>query len=389
MENFFWETPTKVYFGEGVVKHLPSVRKQYGKRILLTYGKNSIKKRGLYDKVYALLKGFEIYELSGIEPNPKYNPSVIDGVKICKEKKIDVILSVGGGSVLDCSKAIAGSAFYDGDPWDIIIGKAKTEKALPIVDILTLSATGSEFDDGGVISRKETNDKLCYSSPLVYPAYSFLDPTYTFSVSKKQTAAGVADARNHVFEQYFATPSTILNDGFREARLRSLMTNVKIALQDPENLEARSQIRWDCSFGCNGILSCGSGRSGWPRHAREHALSAYYDITHGIGLAILTPRWREHILNRKSVDRFVSYGKNVLGLKYDEGRDKFVFARMAIKETYAFFESLGIPRHLKDVGIDSSRLEERTEHIVENEGLDKAWEPLFHDDILAILKASL
>ena len=388
MNNFFWETPTKVYFGKGVVdEYLQEVRSHYGKRVLLAYGKSSIKNRGLYDKVYSLLKGYEIYELSGIEPNPKYNPSVLEGVKICKEKKIDVILAVGGGSVLDCTKAIAGSAFYDGDPWDIIIGKAETVKALPIVDILTLAATGSEFDDGGVISRTETNDKLCYSSPLVFPAYSLLDPTYTFSVSKKQTAAGTADARNHVFEQYFVTPSTLLNDGRREARLRSLRTNVKIALKEPDNYEARAQLRWDCSFGCNGILACGSGASLWPRHAMEHALSAYYDITHGIGLAILTPRWREHILNDKSVDRFVSYAKNVLGLK-EEG-NKFVLAREAIRKTYEFFESLGIPRHLKDVGIDESRLEERTEHIVEKEGLDQAWEPLYHDDILAILKASL
>lgn len=388
MNSFFWETPTKVYFGKGVVdQHLKEVRSKFGKHILLTYGKSSIKKRGLYDKVYSILKDFEIDELAGIEPNPKYDPSVLEGVKICKEKKIDVILSVGGGSVLDCSKAIAGGAYYDGEPWDIITGKAETKKAVPIVDILTLAATGSEFDDGGVISRTETNDKLCYSSPLVFPAYSFLDPTYTCSVSKKQTAAGTADARNHVFEQYFATPTTILNDGFREARLRSLMTNVKIALEDPFNEEARSQLRWDCSFGCNGILSCGSGASHWPRHAIEHALSAYYDITHGEGLAIITPRWRKHILNEKSVDRFVSYGEHVLGLK-NEG-DKYALANKAIDRTFDFFLSLGIPRHLKEVGIDESRLEERTEHIVKNEGLDQAWAPLYHDDILAILKESL
>lgn len=165
------------------------------------------------------------------------------------------------------------------------------------------------------------------------------------------------------------------------------MTNVKIALEDPFNEEARSQLRWDCSFGCNGILSCGSGASHWPRHAIEHALSAYYDITHGEGLAIITPRWRKHILNEKSVDRFVSYGEHVLGLK-NEG-DKYALANKAIDRTYDFFLSLGIPRHLKEVGIDESRLEERTEHIVKNEGLDQAWAPLYHDDILAILKESL
>ena len=147
-------------------------------------------------------------------PNPKYNPSVLDGVKMCKQHNIDVILSVGGGSVLDCSKAIAGGAKYDGEPWDLITYKAKTKDTLPIVDIITLAATGSEYDAGGVISRTETNDKTCYSDPHLYPKVSFLDATYTFTVSKKQTAAGVADAMNHIMEQYFCEDSTLLNDGF-------------------------------------------------------------------------------------------------------------------------------------------------------------------------------
>ena len=284
MQNFDYMTPTRLIFGEGAVKNLPAVMAPLGKKILLTYGGGSIKKIGLYDKVKELLNGFEIYELSGIQPNPKYDPSVLDGVKICKEQKIDVILSVGGGSVLDCSKAIAAGACYDGDPWDLISYKVKAKAALPIVDILTLAATGSEYDCGGVISRTETNDKIGYMDPHLYPVCSILDPTYTFSVSKKQTAAGCADAMNHIIEQYFVADSTLLNDGFMEAALKSLMENTRVALQNPNDYRARAELMLACTYGCNGIYSLGNSPSGWPCHGIEHALSAYYDITHGEGL---------------------------------------------------------------------------------------------------------
>ena len=179
MQNFDYMTPTRLIFGKGVVEKLPEVMAQFGKKVLLTYGGGSIKKIGLYQKVYELLKGYEIVELPGIQPNPKYDPSVLDGVRLCKEHKVDVILSVGGGSVLDCSKAIAAGACYDGDPWDLISYKVKAQAALPIVDIITLAATGSEYDAGGVISRTETNDKIGYMDPHLYPHTSFLDPEYT------------------------------------------------------------------------------------------------------------------------------------------------------------------------------------------------------------------
>ncbi len=387
MQNFNYCTPTRLIFGEGVIKDLPEVMSHYGKKILLTYGGGSIKKIGLYDKVKELLEGYEIYELANIMPNPKYDPSVLDGVKLCKEHDIDVILSVGGGSVLDCSKAIAGGAKYDGDPWDLITYKAETKDALPIVDIITLAATGSEYDAGGVISRTETNDKTCYSDPHLYPEVSFLDPTYTFTVSKKQTSAGIADAMNHIFEQYFCEDSTILNDGFMEAGLRSLMINGRKCLENPEDYNARAEMMLVCTYGCNDIYSLGNSQSGWPCHGMEHALSAYYDITHGEGLAIITPRWMKHILSEKTVDRFVKYGINVFGI--DESLDKMVIANKAIDETYKFFESINIPMHLKDVGIDESRIEEMAKHVADNEGLENAWAPLLQEDIAAIFRASL
>lgn len=387
MQNFNYCTPTRLIFGEGVIKDLPEVMSHYGKKILLTYGGGSIKKIGLYDKVLELLKGYEIYELSNIMPNPKYDPSVLDGVRMCKQHNIDVILSVGGGSVLDCSKAIAGGAKYDGEPWDLITYKAETKDALPIVDIITLAATGSEYDAGGVISRTETNDKTCYSDPHLYPEVSFLDPTYTFTVSKKQTSAGIADAMNHIFEQYFCEDSTILNDGFMEAGLKSLMINGRKCLDNPEDYNARAEMMLVCTYGCNDIYSLGNSQSGWPCHGMEHALSAYYDITHGEGLAIITPRWMKHILSEKTVDRFAKYGINVFGI--DGSLDKMVIANKAIDETYKFFESINIPMHLKDVGIDESRIETMAKHVADNEGLENAWAPLLQEDIAAIFRASL
>ena len=387
MQNFDYQTPTRLIFGKDAIHSLPEVMSHYGKRVLLTYGGGSIKKIGLYAKVKELLADKEIYELPGIEPNPKYNPSVLEGVRICKEKHIDVILAVGGGSVLDCTKAIAAGAKYDGEPWDLISGKVPTKEALPFIDILTLAATGSEYDSGAVISRTETNDKVGYESPSLFPAVSILDPTYTFTVSARQTAAGTADAMNHVIEQYFTGDTTLLNDGFCESELRSLMANVKVALAQPDDYRARAELMLDCTYGCNGILSLGNSASGWPCHAMEHALSAYYGITHGVGLAILTPRWMKHILNEKTLPRFVKYGINVFGI--DKNLPEKEIAEKAIDATYAFFESIGLPMHLKEVGIDESRLKEMAHHVAVNEGVDHAWAPLREEDVYEIYQASL
>lgn len=387
MQNFDYMTPTRLIFGRDAIAKLPEVMTQFGKKILLTYGGGSIKKIGLYQKVLEMLNGYDIVELPGIQPNPKYDPSVLDGVRLCKEHNVDVILSVGGGSVLDCSKAIAAGAKYDGDPWDLISYKVKAKAALPIVDILTLAATGSEYDCGGVISRTETNDKIGYIDPLLFPVVSILDPVYTFTVSKKQTAAGIADAMNHTIEQYFVADSTLLNDGFCESMLRSLMINGRKCLENPEDYTARAEMMLACTYGCNGILALGNSYSGWPCHGIEHALSAYYDITHGEGLAIITPRWMRHILSERTMDRFVKYGINVFGI--DPTLPKQEIAGKAIDATYEFFESINIPMHLREVGIDESRIDEMAHHIAVNEGLDKAYAPLTEHDIKEILLESL
>ena len=387
MENFVYNTPTKLIFGKGAVKNLPEVLKPLGSRILLTYGGGSIKKIGLYDKVKDLLSDFEIYELGGIEPNPKYSTSVLSGVKLCKEHNIDAVLAVGGGSVLDCSKAICAGALYDGEPWDLISYKVKAKAALPLVDILTLAATGSEYDSGCVISRTETNDKVGYLDEHLFPYASILDPEYTFSVSKKQTAAGAADAINHIMEQYFCEKHSDLADGMCVSAIKSLIKNAIVALSEPDNYDARAEFMVDCSLACNGILSIGNSYSGWPCHGIEHALSAYYDITHGEGLAIITPRWMKHILNDKTIERFVSFGTHIFGI--DPSLPESEIAEKTIDSVYKLFESFGMPMNLKDVGIDEEKIDEMAAHIADNEGLDNAWAPLSQKDIAEILTDSL
>ena len=389
IDNFTYNTPTKLIFGKGVIRELPEVMASFGKNVLLTYGGGSIKKMGLYDEVYRLLKGFNIVELSGIEPNPKYDPSVITGAKLCKEHNIDVILAVGGGSVLDCSKAISVCAKYDGEGWDLISGKVKAKASIPIVDIITLAATGSEYDMGCVISNTAINDKRGYLDELLYPAVSFLDPEYTYSVNKWQTACGTADAINHVLEQFFATPNSQFNDGVMISALKSLMTNVKIALEKPDDFSARSELMYVCSWGCNGILANGAGYSGWPMHSIEHALSAYFDITHGAGLAIITPRWMKEILSEKTVERFVTLGTGLFG--FDKNLSDMEMAEKVIDAFYNFFESIGIPMHLSELGVKADKIDEMADHILANDSTNEPWmfAPLDKSALVRILKESM
>lgn len=381
MKNFEYRTPTKLFFGKGQIEVLPEELNKIGKKVLLCYGGGSIKKIGLYDKIKELLKDFNVVELSGIEPNPKYS-SVKKGAEICKSNNIDVVLAVGGGSVIDCAKAISACACYDGEGWNLITYKVPTLKALPIASVLTLSATGSEYDWGAVISKPDSLDKVGYIDEHLFPTFSILDPEYTFSVPKNQTSAGAVDIFNHVLEQFFAEGS-FLADKMCESVLKTVIKYTPIALNNPFDYEARAQLMLASSFGCNGILSLGNGASGWPCHGMEHALSGYYDITHGVGLAIITPRWMKYILNEKTLDRFVAFGVGVFDI--DASLNKMEIAKLAIQKTYDFFESINVPMTLKEVGIGKERIAEMAKHIAENEGLENAYAPLTEKDIENIL----
>ncbi len=386
MQAYNFCTPTAVYFGKGKINVLPEVIKKHGTRVLLVYGGGSIKKQGIYQKIHELLADCQIYELQGVEPNPRIT-SVRDGAQMCKDHNIEVILAAGGGSVLDCAKAIAAGAKYDGDPWDLVLDNSLVKDALPLCTILTLSATGSEFDWGAVISNLETNEKLALISDHLFPAASILDPSYTYSVSAYQTAAGGCDIMSHIFEQYFVLGSSIVNDGLCESILRSVMINTKKALEKPDDEQARSELMWASSLACNGICSLGNTPSPWVCHAIEHELSGYYDITHGIGLAILTPRFMRYSLNDSTVKRFANFAVRVMDVTPND--DLYSVANEGIDRLFAFYEEIGVPMHLKDVGIDDKHFEAMAEHAIKFAPLDMAIRPLDKDDVVAILKDCL
>lgn len=352
MNSFVYNIPTKVYFGENQLGNLGAEVAKFGKRVLLTYGGGSIKRIGLYDKVINELHnaGIEVFELSGIEPNPRIE-SVRNGAEMCKKHNIDVLLAVGGGSTIDATKFMAAGACVDHDPWEFFGANAKPiEKALPIVTILTLSATGSEMDTGGVISNLETGDKLGRLAPALLPRVSFLDPTITYSVNKYQTACGAADIMSHIIEVYFNTQKDLyMLDCFMEGMLKTVIKYAPIAIAEPENYEARANLMWTSSWAINGFIN-GGKRKAWSCHPMEHELSAVYDITHGLGLAILTPRWMRYCLDETTVEKYVEYGVGVFGI--DASLDKMEIAKRSIELTEEFlFERLGLQRTFTEVGI--------------------------------------
>ena len=381
MNNFSFCNPVAIHFGQGQIEKLSAILKEYGNNVLLVYGGGSIKKNGLYDAVMAQLEGFNVTELSGVNPNPRIE-SVREGVKLCRENNIEVILAVGGGSTIDCSKAIAGATFYDGDAWDVIKKGSLITKALPIVDVLTIAATGSEMNNSGVITNFETNEKLGFGNGLLYPKASILDPTWTFSVPKVQTAAGIADIMSHTFEQYFTAVEGYFPRELGNAVLKTCIKYGPIAYNEPENYEARANIMWAATIGLNGLIGCGIGKS-WSCHPMERALSAYFDVTHGTGLAVLTPSWMRYILSEDTVMRFVDYGVGVWGI--DPNKDKFEIANEAIEKTADFlFNTMEIPSTLEAIGI-TSKFDEMAQEAVDSKGGKiNGFKPLLKEDVLNI-----
>lgn len=388
MNNFVYDIPVKVYFGENQLGNLGEELKKYGKRVLLTYGGGSIKKIGLYNKVIAEIKnaGLEIFELSGIEPNPRIT-SVNKGAEICKNEKIDVLLAVGGGSTIDATKFIGAGAFYDGDVWDIITRKVPVTNCLPIVTVLTLSATGSEMDAGGVISNLDTKDKIGYMHPMLLPKVSFLDPTNTYTVSPYQTACGSADIMSHIIEVYFNMNQDLyMLDSIAEALMKTVIKYTPIAMKEPENYEARANLMWASSWAINGFIN-GGKRQAWSCHPMEHELSAYYDITHGLGLAILTPRWMGYTLDETTVSKFYQFGCNVFEI--DKNMEPMAVAKKSIEMLSDFlFKTLGLKSTFTEIGIDDTNFSIMAKKAI-NGGLKYAFKPLNAQDVENIFRMCL
>lgn len=387
MENFNYSIPTKVFFGKNQIEVLGKQIKEYGSRVLLVYGGGSIKRNGVYHKTVEILnkENISFFELPGVEPNPRIT-TVRKGVELCRNNSIDLILPVGGGSAIDCAKVIAAAVYYEGDAWDIVKNPGKITKVLPVASILTLAATGSEMDTFAVISNTETNEKLGTGHPDMAPKFSILDPTYTFTVPKSQTAAGTADIMSHVFEEYFDnTPGVFLQNRMAEAILKTCIKYGKIAIDEPENYEARANLMWASSLALNGLIGYGKN-SMWSVHPMEHELSAFYDITHGAGLAILTPHWMRYVLSDSTLHSFVEYGINVWGI--DENKDKYEIANEAIEKTRDYFISLGIPSNLRAVGIEEDKLELMAKQATRRGNIGN-FKVLTAEDVLNIFKAAL
>ena len=387
MKNFYYHVPTDIYFGKGQLSALGERLPAMGKRVLLVYGGGSIKKSGLYDAVLSELRrgGMDWTELYGVEPNPRIE-TVKRGARICLEKEIDVVLAVGGGSTIDCAKMVAAAACYDGDAWNLVLDGSKVKKTLPVASVLTLAATGSEMDGFSVISDLKKNEKRVSSSELYKPVFSILDPEYTFSVPEYQTACGTSDIISHKLENYFNTEKgAYLQARMAEGMLKTCLHYAPVVLKEPDNYEARANLMWASSLAINGVIRYGE-MTAWSVHPIEHELSAFYDITHGAGLALLTPYWMEQALNDDTLWRFVEYGVNVWEIAPE--KDSYEIAQEAIARTRQFFDSLGMPSHLRELGIDDTNftvMAKKAANVLNGRG----FAPLSAEDIRCIFEKAL
>jgi alcohol dehydrogenase YqhD (iron-dependent ADH family) len=387
MQNFTFWNPTKLIFGKGQLEQLKSEIPLYGKKVLVVYGGGSIKRSGLYDKVINLLNEIDaqVFELPGVEPNPRIT-TARKGVEICKNEGIDVLLAVGGGSVIDCTKLIAAGAKYDGDAWDLVTRKAAVNEALPFGTVLTLAATGSEMNSGSVITNWETNEKYGWGSPFTFPKFSILDPVHTFSVPRDQTIYGIVDMMSHVLEHYFhLEEDTLFQDRMCESLLITVMETAPKLLEDLESYEHRATILYSGTMALNGMLNMGY-RGDWATHNLEHAVSAVYDIPHGGGLAILFPHWMKHNLKVKP-ERFKQLAVRVFGVN-PEGKTAEEAGLEGIQKLREYWNSIGAPARLADYNIDDSKLELMADRAMVY-GEFGNFTKLNREDVLTIYRESL
>jgi len=361
VRNFVFQNKTKIIFGrdteEKVGKEIKELAK---KKVLFHYGGGSIKRFGLYDKVVKKLKeeGIEFVELGGVKPNPSLT-LVKEGIELCRKEKVDFILAVGGGSVIDSAKAIAAGVPYEGDVWDFYDNKAQIKDALPLGVILTLPAAGSEASDASVITDEERKLKRGTGSPLIRPVFSILNPEITFTLPPYQTAAGITDMMAHIMERYFTQERNVdLTDHMCEAVLKTIIKNAPLVLENPEDYNARAEIMWAGTLAHNGLLD--TGRLGdWGTHMIEHELSALYDLTHGAGLAIIFPAWIRYVY-KAYPEKMFRFFHNVFDVEAVFDDPQYMIEE-GLKRLKNFYRSIGMPVSLKDAGIEEKRYEEMAE----------------------------
>jgi len=383
MENFTFVNPTKIIFGRGTENQVGAEVKAY-RKILLHYGEGSIKRSGLYDRVVASLReaGVGWVELGGVKPNPALS-KVYEGIQLCREEGVEMILAVGGGSAIDSAKAIAAGVCYGGDVWDFFEGKAEVRAALPVGVVLTIAAAGSESSDSSVVTREEGLLKRNFNSDLVYPKFAILNPELTTTLPPYQSACGIADISAHIMERYFTrTPRVDFTDRLCEATLRTVTRFGPRVIAEPQDYEARAEIMWAGAIAHNGLL--GTGRTAdWSSHVIEHEISGIYDVAHGAGLAVVFPAWMRYVYH-EDVQRFVQFAVRVWDVDLAFG-DAERIALEGIARMKDFYHRIGLPVSLGELPVPTDRLEEMAEKAT-RKGPAGQFKKLYEEDVLAILK---
>jgi len=364
MENFEFCNPTRILFGRGAEEKVGEQVAAYSQNILLHFGGGSIKASGLYERVTASLQkaGVAWVELGGVQPNPRLS-LVREGIKLCKEHQLGLILAVGGGSVIDSAKAIAMGAVMEGDVWDIFLGKRKLMTALPVGTVLTIPAAGSEASTASVITNEVGWLKRGFNSELLYPRFSILNPELAFTLSKFQVACGVADIMSHLMERYFTNVSHVtFTDRLLEATMKTLISQAPLVLSNPQDYDAWSELMWAGTIAHNNLLD--TGRIGdWASHQIEHEISGIYDVAHGAGLAVVFPAWMKYVF-RHDLNRFIQWAVRVWNVEMDVFNPETV-ARAGIEKMEAFSHSIGLGTKLADLGILDDRIVEMADKCTE------------------------
>lgn len=387
MKDFEFLSPTKIIFGRNAEEKTGDEVKKYGKKILLHYGRSSIFKTGLYDRVTRSLKeaGIDYIELGGVQPNPRLR-LVKEGIDLCRKNGVEFILAVGGGSVIDSAKAIAVGVPYDGDVWDFYSGKSEPKTALPVGVVLTIPAAGSEASKSSVITNEDGWYKRSLNVDIIRPRFAIMNPEVTFTLPPYQTACGAADIMAHIMERYFTNDSGVdFTDRLCEATLKTIIYNIPIVLEKPDDYDARAQIMWASTIAHNDLLS--TGRTGdWASHAIEHELSAIYDIAHGAGLAIVFPAWMKYVY-KHNIERFVQFAIKVWDVEPNFDRMERI-ALEGIERLKRFFRDIGLPTSLAEANIGEDRLEEMATKCTERGPIGN-FVRLDREDVLNILKSAL
>ena len=384
MEQFQFYSPTEFVFGQGMEREAGRLVKKYGgTKVLVHYGSESARRSGLLDRVFESLKseGISYSELGGVKPNPR-DTLVREGIALCKKEGVDFILSVGGGSVIDSSKAISAGVLYDGDFWDFYEGKSEIEKTIPVGTVLTIAAAGSEGSGSSVITKEDGMIKRGKTTDLYRPKFSILNPELTFTLPAYQTACGITDIMAHIFERYFTTSVDVeCTDRLCEALLLTMIKEGPIAVREPDNYAARANIMWAGTVAHNDII--GSGRTqDWNSHALEHELSGLYDCAHGAGLAVIMPAWMEYVYPT-NVMRFCEVATRVWGIQMDFEHPENT-AVAGIQAFKSFLSGIGMPVSFAEIGARREDIPVLVEKLGIGDGVRSGFKKLNRDDVTAI-----